>query len=60
MSDDFLGNIRIFIKINFKRDNFLFKNRVGRGIKIKNYPPANRANEQSEICVVSRGGNFFN
>jgi len=24
------------------------------------YPPANGANERSEICVVSRGGNFFN
>jgi hypothetical protein len=23
------------------------------------YPPANGANERSEICVVSRGGNFF-
>ncbi len=22
-------------------------------------PPANGANERSEICVVSRGGNFF-
>ncbi len=23
-------------------------------------PPANRANERRKICVVSRGGNFFN
>ncbi len=24
-----------------------------------NYSPANRANEQSKICIVRRGGNFF-
>jgi len=24
------------------------------------YPPANGANEKIKICVVSRGGNFFN
>jgi len=23
------------------------------------YPPVNGANEQSKICLVSRGGNFF-
>jgi len=30
------------------------------GVLNINYPPANRANEQSKICVVSRGGKFFN
>jgi len=34
---------------------------VGLAIQFKfDYPPVNRANERSEICVVSRGGNFFN
>ncbi len=28
--------------------------------KITFFSPANGANERSEICVVSRGGNFFN
>jgi len=34
--------------------------RVGRDWGLVFNPPSNGANERSEICEVSRGGNFFN